>query len=53
MSPFPSKLEELKLGWRLDALDGHGGWYAATVVEVRELRADHDLDHIDHLMFTY
>ena len=35
MGPFPSKLEDIKLGWRLDALDGQGGWYAATVVEVR------------------
>lgn len=34
MGPFPSKLEEIKLGWRLDALDGQGGWYAATVVQV-------------------
>lgn len=32
---FPSKLRDLELGWRLDALDGQGGWYAATVVEVR------------------
>ena len=37
MGPFPSKLEDIKLGWRLDALDVQGGWYAATVVEVREL----------------
>ena len=32
---FPSKLRDLQLGWRLDALDEQGGWYAATVVEVR------------------
>lgn len=31
---FPKKLRDLELGWRLDALDGQGGWFAATVVEV-------------------
>lgn len=31
---FPAKLRELELGWRLDALDGQGTWFAATVVQV-------------------
>lgn len=31
---FPKRLTDLELGWRLDALDGEGGWFAATVVEV-------------------
>lgn len=31
---FPAKLRELELGWRLDALDGEGAWFAATVVQV-------------------
>lgn len=34
MGSFPAKLRELELGWRLDALDGQGGWYAGTVVQV-------------------
>lgn len=32
---MPTRLRELEVGWRLDALDGQGGWFAATVVEVR------------------
>lgn len=35
MSSFPSKLTEFEVGWRLDALDRQGGWFAGTVVEVR------------------
>lgn len=35
MGSFPSRLQALERGWRLDALDGQGGWFAATVVEVR------------------
>ncbi|CAM9124714.1 unnamed protein product [Ectocarpus sp. 4 AP-2014] len=33
-SSFPTRLRDLEIGWRLDALDGQGGWYAATVVEI-------------------
>lgn len=34
MASFPSRLKELEVGWRLDALDRQGSWYPATVVEV-------------------
>ena len=37
-SSFPTRLRDLEIGWRLDALDGQGGWFAATVVEVRQCR---------------
>lgn len=35
MGSFPSRLRDLQIGWRLDALDKQGGWYAGTVIEVR------------------
>lgn len=34
MSSFPSRFRDLEVGWRLDALDNQGGWYASTIVEV-------------------
>lgn len=34
---LPSRLEDLEIGWRLDALDKDNKWFPATVVEVTTL----------------
>lgn len=34
MGTFPSRLQDMEIGWRLDARDTKGDWFPATVVEV-------------------
>lgn len=41
MGRLPSKLEEVEIGWRLDALDYQGNWFPATVVDVSVVFGSH------------
>lgn len=45
---FPSRLGDVEVGWRLDALDKEGHWYAATVVEVNESSRRNDTGAVTH-----